>query len=237
MSASSSGHVPSGPWEFDQSVTDCFDDMLQRSIPNYLGMRSACALVADGYVVPGSTVLDIGCSRGEVIAEMQGRWSRSMDVKYRGLEVSKPMLDAARERFANDDSVRIQDVDLRASFSYSNVSVAFAVLTLQFTPIEHRARIVYDIYNSLRPGGAMILVEKVLGETAGMHGMMDSIYLDFKRRSGYTEEEIARKKLSLEGRLVSVTANANEALLKAGGFSDVECFWRWMNFAAWVAVK
>jgi tRNA (cmo5U34)-methyltransferase len=43
--------------------------------------------------------------------------------------------------------------------------------------------------------------------------------------------------LSLEGVLVPVTAAWNEYLLRSAGFSHVDCFWRWMNFAAWVAVK
>lgn len=31
--------MPAGPWQFDQQVTDAFDDMLQRSIPQYNAMR------------------------------------------------------------------------------------------------------------------------------------------------------------------------------------------------------
>ena len=53
----------------------------------------------------------------------------------------------------------------------------------------------------------------------------------------YTQEEIDRKRLSLEGVLVPVTAAWNEDMLRREGFRNVDCFWRWMNFAAWVAVK
>ncbi len=42
---------------------------------------------------------------------------------------------------------------------------------------------------------------------------------------------------ALEGVQVPVTAKWNEDLLRAAGFRNVECYWRWMNFAAWVAVK
>jgi hypothetical protein len=63
------------------------------------------------------------------------------------------------------------------------------------------------------------------------------IYLNLKRANGYTREEIDRKRLSLEGVLVPVTARWNEDALRSAGFSSVDCFWRWMNFAAWVAVK
>jgi tRNA (cmo5U34)-methyltransferase len=36
--------------------------------------------------------------------------------------------------------------------------------------------------------------------------------------------------------LVPLDAGQNQSLLKESGFRGVECFWRWMNFAAWVAV-
>ena len=34
-----------------------------------------------------------------------------------------------------------------------------------------------------------------------------------------------------------VTAAWNEELLRTAGFGVVECFWRYLNFAAWVAVR
>ncbi len=62
-------------------------------------------------------------------------------------------------------------------------------------------------------------------------------YLRMKADNGYTQEEIDRKRLSLEGALVPLTAQWNEELLRRCGFQHVDCFWRWMNFAGWVAVK
>mgnify|MGYP002682876247 CR=1 FL=1 len=49
--------------------------------------------------------------------------------------------------------------------------------------------------------------------------------------------EIERKRLSLEGVQVPVTARWNEDMLRSAGFDKIECFWRWMNFAGWVAIK
>jgi len=53
----------------------------------------------------------------------------------------------------------------------------------------------------------------------------------------YTYEDVSRKKESLEGVLVPVTARWNEQMLEEAGFRHVDCFWRWMKFAGWVAVK
>jgi tRNA (cmo5U34)-methyltransferase len=67
--------------------------------------------------------------------------------------------------------------------------------------------------------------------------MFVDVYLDLKRHHGYSEEEIQRKKLALEGIQVPVTAAWNEELMKSAGFRTIDCFWRWMNFAGWLAVK
>ena len=111
------------------------------------------------------------------------------------------------------------------------------MLTVQFTPIEYRQRIIQQVHDALIPGGCFILVEKVLGATSGIDAMMVEEYWEMKGRKGYSKDEIKRKRLSLEGVLVPVTAHWNEELLKMAGFTDVDCFWRWMNFAGWVAVR
>ena len=70
-----------------------------------------------------------------------------------------------------------------------------------------------------------------------MDGVLTRAHGDLKRTNGYSQEEVNRKRLSLEGVLVPVTAHWNEDLLRRAGFRDVECIWRCLNFAAWLAIK
>ena len=128
--------------------------------------------------------------------------------------------------------------DTRQNIQKTEVEVnSLCILTLQFVPIEYRQRIVRDVYAHTVEGGAFILVEKVLGASADIDAEMVDQYYTLKRANGYSEEQIERKRLSLEGVLVPVTARWNEELLRGAGFGQVDCFWRWMNFAGWLAVK
>ncbi len=233
------GHVPSGPhWEFDTSVAAVFDDMLRRSIPQYEVMRHAVAELAKRYVKSNTDVLDIGCSLGEALAPLVDSFGASC--RYVGVEVSEPMLEVARTRFRqliDAGVVQVLDLDLRRGFPRVSASVILSVLTIQFTPMEHRLRILEDIHAALLPGGAFIFVEKVIGASAVLDRNFVELYYEFKRASGYTREEIERKRLSLEGVLVPVTSGWNEELLKTVGFKQVDCFWRLMNFAGWIAIK
>lgn len=230
--------MPSGKWEFDGEVASVFDDMLSRSIPQYDVMRRACFDIACKYIHPNTDILDLGCSRGESLAYLVDRFGSNN--RYIGIDVSQPMIDAARDRFKMEVErgvVKIDNFDLRAGFPSVLASVTLCVLTLQFTPIEYRLRIMQDIYDHIMPGGALILVEKVIGGSAKLNASMVDIYYDFKSRNGYSQEQIERKRLSLEGVLVPMTAKWNEEMMSIVGFRQIDCFWRWMNFAGWVAIK
>ena len=237
--ASSLGHLPRGErWRFDDSVTHVFDDMLRRSIPQYDVMRRAVFDVGLNFVQPGTHVVDLGCARGEALACFLAACGRAN--QYVGVDTSQPMLEAVRERFAAEIDagvVRILDADLRDAYPRVNASLTLCVLTLQFTPIECRPRIVTDLFRNTAPGGAVILVEKLRGTSADLDQILIANYHALKSANGYTAEEIERKRLALEGVLVPLTARDNEELLVTAGFEGVECFWRWMNFAAWVAVR
>jgi tRNA (cmo5U34)-methyltransferase len=230
--------MPSGPWRFDADVTDAFADMLARSIPQYEVMRRAVFDLGSRYVRPSTDVVDLGASRGEALDPFVRRFGAYN--RHVAVEVSGPMREALKERFAGylpSGVVTVRDDDLRHAFPPVKASLILSVLTLQFVPIEHRQRLVQKVYDHLLPGGAAIVVEKVLGATAGLDEAFVDVYYALKRENGYSQDAIDRKRLSLEGVLVPVTASWNEELLRMAGFREVDCFWRWANFAGWIAVR
>jgi tRNA (cmo5U34)-methyltransferase len=231
--ACSLGHMPKSKWEFDTSVTEVFDDMLIRSIPQYMVMRKAVLDVAKDYIQPQTAIVDLGCSRGEALTPFVSFYSSTNTCI--GIEISDPMIQAAQKRFAHNAQVR--KMDLRESYPEEMASVTLSVLTLQFTPIEYRQRIVREVFKHTVSGGIFLLIEKILGANAEINATLVKNYYRLKTDNGYTTEEIERKRLSLEGVLVPVTAKWNEELLHIAGFQYIDCFWRWMNFAGWIAVK
>jgi tRNA (cmo5U34)-methyltransferase len=82
--------VPRGAWQFDQEVTAVFDDMLQRSIPQYNAMRMVTFEVGRRFVQPGTAIIDMGCSRGQALLPFVN------GVQHR-TEKSPPSVNAFRE--------------------------------------------------------------------------------------------------------------------------------------------
>ena len=224
--------LPEGKWEFDSAVTEVFDNMLERSIPDYAGMRRVTTELAVKFAKPKSAIIDLGCSRGAALKPIHQELGDS--VSYFGVEISEPMFEAAKKEVP---FAEILNTDLRYSYPPLRASVTLSVLTLQFIPIEYRQRIIQDVYDSTISGGAFLLVEKVLGADSFSNELFIDTYLKRKGENGYTEEQISRKRESLEGVLVPVTSDWNIELLRIAGFTHIDCYWRHLNFAAWVGVK
>jgi tRNA (cmo5U34)-methyltransferase len=235
---SSIGHMSEGRWQFDEDVARVFDDMLERSIPAYGEMRRLVYEAGHRFVGRGGHVVDLGCSRGEALAPLVAEFGDS--ARYTAVETSAPMLEAVHDRFESEiaaGTMEILDLDLRSGYPDVRATLTLSVLTLQFVPIDHRHRIVQDVFDHTAPGGAFVLVEKLIGGTSHFNRLFADVYREHKRAHGYSDEAIDRKRLSLEGVLVPITAAWNEDLLWRAGFAEVESFWRWANFGGWIAIK
>jgi tRNA (cmo5U34)-methyltransferase len=228
--------MPDGRWEFDDSVAAVFDDMLARSVPQLGQMRDLVLQMGSRFVQPQSDIVDLGCSQGGAMAPLIERFGSTN--RFVGVEMAPPMLAECRERFKAliaSGTLEVRDDDLKNGYPPVKASLTLSVLTLQFIPIEYRLRILADVVNHTVPGGGLVLVEKVLGSDAKMDTTLVAMYHAHKRAMGYSQEEIDRKRLSLEGVMVPLPAAWNEDLLRKAGFTHVECFWRCLNFCGWIA--
>ncbi len=226
-------------WTFDADVTKVFPDMLRRSIPGYEEMRTVVEEIGSRFVVDKRWIVSVGCSRGDDMAPFVDRFG--VRAHHLGLEVSEPMLEVSRARFSgmiDAGYLEIRKHDLRRDrYPRTPACLTLAILTVQFVPVEYRARLLRDIYRSTIGGGALILVEKVLASDATADDLLVSTYHSRKEANGYSRDEIEAKRRSLEGVLVPMTANENERALRSAGFETVEGIWRSLNFAAWVAIR
>lgn len=230
--------VSTDKWAFDRDVTDVFDDMLARSIPQYDVMRAAVFDLACQFQRDKTAIIDLGSSRGEAIAPLLDKFGAHN--QFIAVEVSEPMLEVLRQRFAGyilSNVVDVKALDLRRDYPIVRSSVTLSILTLQFTPIEYRLRILKRIYDNLIEGGALIIVEKLIGASAELDDIFRENYYAMKASNQYSQEQIERKRLALEGVLVPMTADWNISALERTGFSSIDCFWRYMNFAGFVAIK
>lgn len=229
--------TPKEKWEFDTNVAKCFADMLERSIPDYRSMRSLVYEIGEKFITPGSYISDIGCSTGLAVEPFYRKHSDNN--RYFLCDNSEAMLTVAKDNF----TVGIQGgyVDIvNGNFYEVEVpdgnSLVLSILSLQFMPTAYRQSIINTIYKMLQPGGAFVLVEKIIADE-GTDDLNVDLYYKMKRENGYTEERIMQKRKSLENVLSPLKAEWNVDMLHEAGFSKVDMFWRCLNFCGRVAVK
>jgi tRNA (cmo5U34)-methyltransferase len=150
------------------------------------------------------------------------------------------MLEEARQklsRHVDANRVTLITADLDGDLKLPSVNVVLMNWTLQFVRPIHRESVLRAIHAGLRPGGALLLAEKVLVEDSLLNRLYIELYYRFKARQGYSQEEIQRKREALENVLVPYRVDENVELLKRCGFDAVDTCFRWFNWAAFVALK
>ncbi len=225
-------------FEFNARVAAVFDDMLVRSIPFYLEQQAMIRELAKKFFIPGTNVYDLGCSTGTTLVnlglELAGRAKRII-----GYDNSEPMLVKAREKIrANElgDAVALECVDLNGSFPLSNASVVTLCWALQFIRPLQRTTLIRRIAKGVVDGGVLIVTEKVLTTSTDMNRLFIEAYYDYKRRNGYSNEEIAKKREALENVLVPYRIDENLELFQSAGF-HAATFFQWYNFVGFLCVK
>lgn len=228
-------------FEFNEDVAQVFDDMLVRSVPMYLEQQEMIRELASKFWTPGATIYDLGCSTATTLCNI-GRATKPT-CRLVGFDNSRAMLDRAQLKIRQaslEDRISVQFADFDLDFEAIKLQNASAVTmcwTLQFVRPLNRERVIQWIYESLVPGGALIVTEKILANSADMNRFFIDLYYQFKQRNQYTPVEIRRKREALENVLIPYRTAENVELFRKNGFEVVETFFQWYNFAGYLCVK
>lgn len=223
---------------FNKNVAAVFDDMVDRSVPYYREIQRLTGQLAADFARPGTRIYDLGCATGTTMALMDHCVTE--DVTLVGVDNSAEMLEKCHQKLqlaAIKKPYELIEADLNKDLSIQNASVVLLVLTLQFVRPLYRERLMRQVYEGLNPGGCVILVEKVLGESSHLNRLFIEHYYEMKRTKGYSEMEIAQKREALENVLVPYRLTENLDLLSKIGFSEEDTFFKWYNFCGIIAVK
>ncbi len=228
---------PVGDFSFDHQVAAVFDDMVRRSVPFYDEVQRMVVEIAASFLKPGDYFYDIGCATGTTI-EMVARATTDLEnIHFVGIDPSSSMLSQASEKLAHlENKVKLVKEEVQTLAELENAGVIVVLYTLQFIrPIE-RLNVLKKIRESLRPGGCVILAEKILADEKFARRLYIDMFHRYKQSTGYSQTEIAKKREALENVLIPFQSKENIELLHQAGFTAVEQAFRWYNFALYIAV-
>ena len=179
---------------FDERVAKVFDNMVSRSVPFYNEVqRIQSDLIMDFLPEEAGVVCDLGCSTGTTLEYLTRHPKCPESTHFIGYDNSESMLDKARDKLSAPlaaGKVSLMTADLSHLPPLPACNVIILNWTLQFVRPIDREQLLKDIYQALKPGGIILLSEKILVNDPVLNRLYIDHYLQFKiSQSGYTDLE------------------------------------------------
>ncbi|NRA70598.1 MAG: carboxy-S-adenosyl-L-methionine synthase CmoA [Gammaproteobacteria bacterium] len=227
-----------GDFQFDQQVAEVFPDMIQRSVPGYSNIITAIGMLTARFAQDDSTLYDLGCSLGAATLEMRRNVTQA-NCDIIAVDNSPAMIERCQlhlNAFKSTTEVTVVCDDIQNT-KINNASVVVLNFTLQFISPDDRQALISKIYAGLKPGGVLLVSEKLRFENETAQSLLTDLHHDFKRANGYSELEISQKRNALENVMLTDTLAQHMERFKKAGFNTSELWFQCFNFCSMLAVK
>jgi tRNA (cmo5U34)-methyltransferase len=209
-------------WTFENTkVASGFDRHVREQLPWYDLVTGAVAHIARHYIPKSGLVYDIGASTGNIGQAIE-ETIVERKAKLVGIEASAEM--CARYK-APGELVQIDALDYR----FQPYDLAICYLVLMFLPVGKRQEFIDYLKSLIKPGGALLIVDKCEAATGYEATVFWRLTLAGKIAAGVDAESVIAKELSLSG----VQRPLDPAML---GDDAVQWF-RFGDFAGWIVTK
>lgn len=209
-------------WTFENTkVASGFDRHVREQLPWYDLVTGAVAHIARHYIPRNGLVYDIGASTGNIGQAIE-ETILERKAKLVGIEASAEM--CARYK-APGELVQIDALDYR----FQPYDLAICYLVLMFLPVGKRQEFIDYLKSLIKPGGALLIVDKCEAATGYEATVFWRLTLAGKIAAGVDAESVIAKELSLSG----VQRPLDPAML---GDDAVQWF-RFGDFAGWIVTK
>lgn len=216
-----------------------FDDMINRSVPGYSAIIDMVGQLAHRYCKNGSIIYDLGCSLGASSLSIT-RHIEHNDYEIIAIDNSEAMVSRLKADLQNQKGatkqIKVKLEDIRKS-EIKSASMVILNFTLQFINVKDRDQLIKKISAGMRPGGLLIISEKVSFTNMEMNSLFIDLYHKFKEKQGYSELEISQKRDALENVLIPESLEKHYERLLAADFELIETWLKYFNFASIIAFK
>jgi len=192
-------------------------------------------------------VLDLGCGDAILLASLLEVYP---DAAGSAVDFSPLMLEQARERLTKfGPRAVLVEADLQQPSWQDALTGPFDVIVSGFAihhlPDERKHALYREIYDLLAVGGVFLNMEHVASPTARVEALFDDAMAEhlYKRRrelgEAVTLEQVHRAYRERPDRAANILLPVEDQCqwLRAIGFRDVDCFWKYFELAIFGGVK
>ncbi|MEK3912240.1 class I SAM-dependent methyltransferase [Paenibacillus sp. FSL H7-0331] len=210
--------------EYDQQrrqLIPCFDE--------FYGM--ALSLTESHKQTP--RILDLGAGTG--------LFSRMVLQKYPSahltlMDLSDQMLEGARRRFREEDHVQYIVGDYSSYIFPESYDIIVSSLSIHHLTHPAKRQLFATVYQLLNSDGVFVNADQVQGNTPAIDQYHKQRWLAHINNSGLSRESIDA---SVERRKLDINAKLGEQIewLEQAGFTDVDCMYKYLDFAVFFGKK
>ncbi len=203
-------------------VIPCFEDFygtIARLIPR--GPREELA------------VLDLGAGTGLVSAVIRAAFPQSA---ITAVDQSAGMLQRLRERFKDDSRVTAELLDYSAGPLPRGQDIIVSALSIHHLDDAGKQRLFRMVLECLRPGGLFINADLVRGASERVEERYQRLWREHLEASGISRRELEGIYQRMQYDLTA-PLEAQLIWLRASGFIDVDCHYKYDNFAVYAGSR
>lgn len=174
-----------------KEIAEAFDDHVREQLPWYDLTSRSIRHIANHFITNGGTVYDIGAATGN-IGQILHETINERHAKLIAIEPSATMAEMYRGGGelvqANVQHISFQPYDFAVSH-----------LSLMFLSKADRADVLRKLIRARKPGGCLVLLEKMISAQGYAGSVMMRLILSEKLNAGASPDDIISKELSLAG--------------------------------------
>ncbi len=210
-------------WTFETAeIAKTFDAHVREQLPWYEMATNAVEFIGSHYLHRHSRAYDIGAGNGNM-ARAFDRIINERNIDFVSIESSREMA----KTFKAPGRLIVADA---CDSSYEGADLVISFLAMIFVPPAKRGALMRNIIESLRPGGAFLMVERIIPDSGYPSLACARLTMAQKRKQGADPADIYAKEMSLIG----LQRPMDRAVLEGMGFS---MWFRMGNFAGFILEK
>jgi tRNA (cmo5U34)-methyltransferase len=177
--------------------------------------------------------LDLGAGTGLVSALIRQRFPNA---EAHLLDISKKMLEKARERFSGQKAVRFYVRDYSREALPGRYPLIVSALSIHHLSDTEKQQLVQKIFETLTPGGSFVHAELALGATPNTEARYQESWRRHLDSTDIEKEEIEAiyRRMACDR---PATLDHQLAWMRTAGFGDVDCFFKRNNFTVYAGSR
>ena len=206
-----------------------YDQQIRQVIPHYDQALTTMVEVIAASCPRPRLILDLGIGTGNLASLLLATFP---DARLVGVDILQDFIDQAVRRLEKDgDRMSIICADV-ADFDFQS-DYDIVVSSFMFHHLENtlKRKLFVRIHETLRAGGCFVNLDFVHSGSSFYAQAFDDLRIKAMKAQGVSSDRIATEYVQHRKLEIPVPLDAQLRWLEETGFTDTECFWKYLNLA------